>query len=138
MFQGWGDEAVYPLNTVDFYETATRTMGGPGATQLFFRLFMIPGMNHAGGNFSADSLDYFGYLADWMERDHAPESVIGAHLKGSPGLFSILANVRAGKLGNTLHVGPDGRIFSDNMDADAEFTRPIYPYPLQAIYSGGE
>ena len=136
MFQGWGDEAVYPLNTVDFYEMVTRVMGGLPATQAFFRLFMVPGMNHAGGNYSADSVDYLAYLEKWVEQDQAPDAILAAHLKDSPVLPEVLATVRAGKAGNSLHVSADGRIFSDNPTADAEFTRPLYPYPLQAVYSG--
>jgi hypothetical protein len=136
MFQGWGDEAVYPLNTVDFYETTMRVMGGVSTTQMFFRLFMVPGMNHAGGNYSADSVDYLSYLEKWVEQDQAPDVIIAAHLKGAPVIAQVLATVRSGKFGNTMHVSADGRIFSDQPAADAEFTRPLYPYPLQAIYSG--
>ena len=42
MLRGWRDTSVIPGGTVDYYETATRTMGGAAATQEFFRLFMMP------------------------------------------------------------------------------------------------
>jgi feruloyl esterase len=80
-YHGWRDQSVVPLNTIDYYELATRTMGGLTATQDFFRLFMIPGMNHCTGGPGPDSVDYLGYLEAWVERGEAPEALIGAHLE---------------------------------------------------------
>jgi len=56
-------------------------MGGLQATQDFFRLFMIPGMNHCQGGPGPDTIDYLGYLEAWVERDEAPEAMIGAHIQ---------------------------------------------------------
>jgi hypothetical protein len=46
LYHGWDDMEVPPAMSVDYYETAARTMGGYEATQDFFRLFMIPSMAH--------------------------------------------------------------------------------------------
>ncbi|MDX2221363.1 MAG: tannase/feruloyl esterase family alpha/beta hydrolase, partial [Rhodospirillaceae bacterium] len=48
-YQGWADQSVVPLNVIDYYELVERTMGGRAQTQDFFRLFMVPGMNHCRG-----------------------------------------------------------------------------------------
>ena len=46
LLRGWGDTSVIPGGTADYYETATRTMGGAAATQEFVRLFMMPDVGH--------------------------------------------------------------------------------------------
>jgi feruloyl esterase len=77
LYQGWQDPVA--LNTVDFYETATDTLGGAEDTQPFFRLFMIPGMNQCGGGPGANAFNYLGALEDWVEFGKAPESLLGTH-----------------------------------------------------------
>lgn len=117
--QGWDDSgSPLPLNTIDYYETVERTMGGREATQEFARLFMIPGRAHCGGGPGAGAADFLGHLEAWVEQGRAPDMMIGAHI-GS-------------------------RDFSDYGDyvrlpadlSEASFTRPIYPYPLRAKYTG--
>jgi feruloyl esterase len=67
LYHGWGDDAVSPLNTIDYFKMVVeKTSGGPKAgdafaaedakfktaaekTGEFMRLFMVPGMNHCGG-----------------------------------------------------------------------------------------
>ena len=50
LYQGWAHAVVDPpMDAVDYYETAEKTMGGRGPTQEFFRMFMVPGMNHCSG-----------------------------------------------------------------------------------------
>jgi len=82
-------------------------MGGPAATQDFFRLFMIPGMGHCGGGEGALDIDYLSYLEAWVEKDHAPDAMIGKHLDEER-----------------------------NDPKNIKFTRPVYPYPLRAKYKG--
>jgi Tannase and feruloyl esterase len=116
-YQGWADQSVLPLNVIDYYETAEKTMGGRAATQEFFRLFMIPGMNHCAGGEGAHAVDYLSYLEAWVERGEAPDMMLAAQPKpdapqrpqyGAPAL------------------APE----------QAAFTRPLYPYPLQPRYKG--
>lgn len=115
-YQGFDDQSIVPLNFIDYYETATRTMGGLNQTQDFFRLFMIPGMNHCLGGVGADSINYLDYLEKWVEKGQAPDVMIGAHTKPEPGAMrSPRFPVHAEKI---------------------EFTRPHFPYPAQARYKG--
>jgi feruloyl esterase len=80
LYHGWDDTEVTPGNTVDYYETATRTMGGPGPTREFFRLFMVPGMGHCRRGIGADAIDYLGYLERWVEGGEAPEAMLAHKL----------------------------------------------------------
>jgi feruloyl esterase len=117
VYHGWDDQSVLPLPTVDYYEKATRLMGGPAATQDFFRLFMMPGMNHCTGGAGADMVDYLSYLEAWVEKGEAPERLLATHVKADPKVPSYLLR---------FPLEP----------ARVEFTRPVFPYPLRTRYSG--
>ncbi|MBI4501185.1 MAG: tannase/feruloyl esterase family alpha/beta hydrolase [Gemmatimonadetes bacterium] len=114
LYNGWADQSDIPSDAIDYYEMAERTMGGRAATQQFFRLFLIPGMNHCWGGEGAFAIDYLSYLEAWVERGQAPDVMIGAHLTGEP--------------------GPAYKFPLDQ--SKVSFTRPVYPYPLQARYQG--
>jgi feruloyl esterase len=117
VYQGWTDPAVAPLNSVDYYETAEKTLGGRAATQQFFRLFTVPGMNHCFGGDGAYAIDYLSYMEAWVEQGKEPQVLLAAHLAKPPS------------------VPPFIQMFPMDPAAVA-FTRPVYPYPLQARYKG--
>lgn len=77
VYHGWQDGPA--LNTVDFYEAATATMGGPEAMSEFARLFMVPGMNHCGGGPGVNDFDALTALEQWVELGKAPDSLLGVH-----------------------------------------------------------
>ncbi|MEO5641572.1 MAG: tannase/feruloyl esterase family alpha/beta hydrolase, partial [Sphingomicrobium sp.] len=119
LYQGWADEATYPVNPPAYYETVERTMGGRAATQSFFRLFMIPGENHipqVGGG--AETVDYLSYLEAWVERGQAPDVLLAEK-------YRELARF-AGPVTYKSYLRAD----------NVAFSRPLYPYPVQAHYSG--
>jgi feruloyl esterase len=114
VFQGWNDVFVPPLNIIDYAAMVTGAMGGRAATDTFFRLFMIPGMEHCGGGNGAGAIDWLTALEEWVENDRPPERLRGARL-----------SVR----GDILGIAP--------IDPQAiEMTRPVFPYPAQARYRG--
>lgn len=88
LYQGWSDQSVTPLNTVDYYELATRTMGGQDETRDFFRLFMLPGVDHCQGGPGPDDVDYLSYLEAWVENKKAPEALIGKHVENGEVKFT--------------------------------------------------
>ena len=116
-YHGWNDAGGMPLPTIDYYEMVERVFGGREATQEFFRLFLVPGMNH--GPFEVDGLfetDWLTYLEHWVEEGKAPGPVINHHVKFERGLE-----------------------WPPKLPLDAsrtEFSRPIYPYPQLTRYSG--
>jgi feruloyl esterase len=116
-YQGWADQSVLPSWVIDYYETAERTMGGRAATQDFFRLFTLPGVNHCVGGEGADQVDYLGYLDAWVEQGKAPDSLLAAHIDVEPGLAAFLVR----------HPIDPARVV---------FSRPLFPYPLRTVYSG--
>ena len=96
MFHGWNDPAIAPVNSVNYYESAVRAVAGkPGnrfgdiahgpawrKTQEFFRLFMVPGMNHCAGGPAPNTFDMLHALEGWVEHGVAPDKIIASHLTG--------------------------------------------------------
>jgi len=108
-----------PSNTIDYYETAEKTLGGHAATQDFFRLFMVPITVHGGGGAAGTfAVDWLKYLEAWVEEGKAPDMVMGAHIK------TDLPEDDIDYLNFPL---PPARIV---------YTRPVYPYPVIAKYKG--
>jgi Tannase and feruloyl esterase len=113
LWQGWADGAVSPLSTIDYYETVERTMGGAAAIRDFFRLFMMPGVDHCWGGEGASVVDFLSYMEAWVEKGQAPDMMLSAHVKTGTDVINWPAD-----------------------SASIAFTRPAYPYPLQAKYKG--
>lgn len=80
VYHGATDTIDPPRPVIDYYETVERTMGGRDATRGFFRLFLIPGMNHCGGGGGALNVDWLIAIEDWVERGKAPFGMVGEHI----------------------------------------------------------
>ncbi len=117
LMHGYADPLIPPALTIDYYETATRTMGGPGKTLDFFRLFMVPGMEHCIGGNAADAMDTLTVLENWVEKGIAPDQVLSYRVTKEP--QTMLNNMRF-------------PIKSPQWD----WARPIYPYPDVAVWGG--
>jgi pimeloyl-ACP methyl ester carboxylesterase len=115
-YAGWGDAAIPPQGSVNYFESVQSKMGN---TKGFYRLFMVPGMSHCGGGEGANvfgnsaavpdadaSNDVVMALDQWVGRGVAPAKIIAT------------------------------RYTDDNPAKGVEFTRPLCPYPQQARYNG--
>ena len=49
LYHGWNDQLVAPVNSIIYYTSIVREMGGERATTNSVRLFMMPGTNHCAG-----------------------------------------------------------------------------------------
>jgi hypothetical protein len=117
-YHGWGDAAIPPQGSVDYFESVQKKMGN---TQNFYRLFMVPTMSHCAGGPGAT---IFGN-AGGME---PPQEDAGHDV--------VLALDRWVEKG----VAPDHIIatgFVDNSPAKGvAMTHPLCPYPQVAHYKG--
>jgi hypothetical protein len=118
LYHGWDDNEIPPRTTVDYYETATRLLGGEKPTKAFFRNFMVPGMNHCRRGPGGDTIDWITYLENWVEKREAPDAVTVFHLKTEQNYGGL----------PRLRFPLDPQLF--------DRTRPIYAYPDVAHYSG--
>ena len=96
-YHGWNDPGIPPENSVRYYDAVTRANGGLAKTQDFYRLFMVPGMGHCGGEIGASTFggagqqpppvrdsahDMVAALEDWVERGLAPSAFIATKSAG--------------------------------------------------------
>jgi hypothetical protein len=123
-YHGWGDAAIPPQNSVDYFERVQSAMGKTGharefgSTQDFYRLFMVPGMSHCAGGVGATAFgnvpspqrdpghDVVGALDQWVEKGVAPNQIIATGFVGGDPAKGV------------------------------EMTRPLCPYPEDAVYKG--
>jgi feruloyl esterase len=84
-YHGWSDPDIPPTNSVHYFESVVASVGGnrSGAledTREFYRLFMVPGMQHCTGGPGTASFDAVAALEQWVEQKHPPEKIVAAHL----------------------------------------------------------
>jgi feruloyl esterase len=79
MYHGWADALIVPQNSINYYESVVKVMGGAQKTEDFFRLFMVPGMGHCSGGEGPCNFDALSALAQWVEDGKAPDMIIASH-----------------------------------------------------------
>jgi len=132
MYQGGQDQSDIPTDAIDYYETAEKTMGGRVATQDFFRLFVIPGMDHCTGGAGPFAIDYLNYLETWVEQGRPPEMMLGAHVDDT--YLAQRSEIDGHRYG--ARIGAYLLKLPLDPAIPVTFTRTIYPYPLRAKYRG--
>ena len=83
-YHGWSDPDITPLNSINYYESVMKAQGGDvhglSNTVEFYRLFMVPGMQHCQGGPGATTFDMVEPLDKWADQGVAPDKVIASHL----------------------------------------------------------
>jgi feruloyl esterase len=119
VYHGWSDPGVAPRSTIGYYETVAKRTGLKDM-QTFFRLFMVPGMQHCFGGPGANVVgapfqrqvppdpehDITKALERWVERGTAPRMIIAT------------------------------KYVDDKPDQGIERTHPLCPYPQAAHFTG--
>ena len=118
IYQGWDDIEVTPMNTIDYFEFMQTAMGGVAATRDFARLFMMPGVAHCRRGPGADTVDWLSAIERWVEDDLPPDSVAAYH-QLEPQNYRGLPRPR----------------FPLTISA-YDWSRPVFPYPGVARFSG--
>jgi feruloyl esterase len=133
-YHGWGDGAIAPRDSIAFFEKVKAFLNRypdprssqPSDIQAFYRLFMVPGMQHCSGgpgavNFGNDDIaalsatpddadnDILLALDRWVTEGVAPDKIIAS-----------------GKIGADAKSGSEG----------IRLTRPLCAYPAVAHYKG--
>ena len=97
VYHGWNDIGVAPMRTVYYYEAVAQKLSSNfDGVQKFFRLFMVPGMQHCEGGPGADAFggrpfqppspadaehDVVVALEHWVEKGEAPKHLIATKYK---------------------------------------------------------
>jgi feruloyl esterase len=116
IYHGTADAIVPMQDAVNYYERVISEQGSLEQTQSFFRLFLVPGMDHCGGGAGPSAIGQgiappsedsqytlFTALLKWVEAGIPPAQVIGTGTKG-----------------------------------ETQYQRPIYPYPQVPHYIEGK
>lgn len=86
-YHGWSDPAVAPRSSIQYYErvvdyelvlakTGETYIESLARTRGFYRLFMVPGLQHCAGGPGTTKFDGLQALQDWVERGQAPNAII--------------------------------------------------------------
>jgi len=84
LFHGWADWLVPPGESINYYRSVLDAQTGEAAshsqskeqeTETFFRLFLVPGMEHCGGGPGLNGVDALPSLEQWVEQGIAPEEI---------------------------------------------------------------
>ena len=88
-YHGWSDPVISPLTSIQYYEKVAQVVGHGAAqnrsmeaTGEFFRLFMVPGMQHCQGGPGPNLFDRLNVLDTWVDRGRAPERIVASHVTG--------------------------------------------------------
>ena len=119
VYHGWNDPAISALNSIDYFESV-RAKLGPVETESFFRLYMLPGVQHCGGGPGADSI---GALNSPGSRDarHNVQTALELWVEKGTAPSSLIATKNASET---------------DPSKGAKFTRRLCPYPQSAKYKG--
>jgi feruloyl esterase len=135
-YHGWGDAAIAPLDSIAFYERVKVFLEhhpdprstNPSDIRSFYRLYMVPGMQHCTGgpgavSFGNDGRNFLNAtpgndillaLDRWVTQGVAPDAIIASGVI-APGLTG--ADPKTGSKGVSI-------------------TRPLCVYPAVARYKG--
>jgi feruloyl esterase len=106
-YHGFSDPEVPPLTSINYFESVVNFPDESMQwTQEFYRLFMVPGMNHCKGGPGANVFDMLTPLVQWVEDDNAPSRIIATHY------------------------------LNNDPTQGVQFTRPLCSYPREAVYKG--
>jgi feruloyl esterase len=78
MYHGWADMLVAPSNTVNYYTSVVRAMGGAAKVNDSMRLFMEPGVGHCAGGEGPSNFDRLAVMERWVEQKHAPDQIVAS------------------------------------------------------------
>jgi hypothetical protein len=79
-WHGLSDSILPPQGTLDYRLRVDAVMGGPEKVNEFYRLFLMPGVNHCGGGYGPWPTESFNTLVAWVENGIVPETLRGDYV----------------------------------------------------------
>jgi hypothetical protein len=145
LWHGLSDQHINPLNTIAYY-TAMQNLLGKDKVEEFARLFLFPGGYHCSDGEGPFDFPLMAAIMAWVEGNQAPNELIASHatqthrspIAGVPGNAPSGALMPPGPGGPGGPGGLRGPIVGPGLNelAKIDRTRPVYPYPYTAKYTG--
>ncbi|MBI3400926.1 MAG: tannase/feruloyl esterase family alpha/beta hydrolase [Acidobacteria bacterium] len=82
MYHGWVDQLIAPRNSINYYTSVTKAMGGVDKVADSIRLFMVPGMAHCFGGDGTSTFDSMATIEQWVEQKKTPAQIQASHMVG--------------------------------------------------------
>jgi feruloyl esterase len=129
MYHGFNDPAISAQNSINYYESVVKFFTGRrdtreealGEVQEFYRLFMMPGMQHCGGGPGPNAIGApFALPAPVMDAEHDVLSALERWVERGTPPSKLIATKYAG----------------DNPAGGVVMQRPVCPYPQEAVFVG--
>jgi feruloyl esterase len=80
LYHGWSDSSVPTLNTIKYYNSVVKSLGGADEAADRIRLFLAPGMGHCGGGEGPSVFDKVHPLERWVEQGLVPDALLASHV----------------------------------------------------------
>ncbi len=126
LFHGWADPHISPLNTIGYHRALGRQLG-IARVAAFERLYLMPGMAHCAGGEGPSAVDLLSPLIAWVERGTAPVAIVVS----TPAQMTNFGQPGDGKEPR------EGRAAAPaEKPTNVARSRPVYPYPYIAAYTG--
>ncbi|WP_106477999.1 tannase/feruloyl esterase family alpha/beta hydrolase [Phytohalomonas tamaricis] len=139
MWHGLSDPHISPANTVALHKAMYAQMGKKNVQQ-FERLYLLPGVGHCGQGEGPSNIDLLTPMMSWVERGNAPYAVMTSATSAESDSDTASsgsdvagdASQKGGKHKGEKHRKPP----MTQQSTLAEASRPVYPYPATAHYTG--
>ena len=125
LYHGWGDRALQPQLSIDYFERVRQRMG-TAQVATFATLYMVPGMDHV---FGGNGPNVFGQMAA-PPADSTPATNIGKALEAW-----VEKGMVPGPIIGAEHINDVAAIYRTDPGTPTR-TRPLCPYPQVARHRG--
>ena len=127
MLHGMADPIIPYTDSLDYYRSVVRKMGGLDSTREFFRYFPIPGLAHVSGGPGVQDIVSQGFRATPKDREHDALTALAEWVRGG----------NAPEVLKPVAFKDCNLLYGITMDT-YEYERPCYAYPYYAAYKGGD
>jgi hypothetical protein len=124
-YHGWTDPIIFPRGSINYFQRVTAANGGPGHTRDFYRLFMVPGMNHCAGGAGAVNLGQWDVVPAALDAKHDAVIALQRWVEQGTAPEDFIATTDP----QPLHA-------AENPTQPSSFTRRLCPFPQVAVYQG--
>lgn len=136
LWHGLADQSISPLNTIAYYQGVQREMGVE-ETESFLKFYLLPGVGHCGNGEGFPQVDFLSPLMGWTEAGLTPAALRTERTaQGREPMGPPPGSHDRPPAGGQIHMAPMPSQPYAQPNATATASRPVYPYPYIARYTG--